>query len=308
MIVRPISGPEELGLFTRLEYVLDDELADDLAAGRRRPGWMWVALRGDRVLARAAWWSRGGDTPLYLDVFDIADDAPDPDRLDVAEQLLRTATAAVLPAGAEPPEYNRFLPPGWRQDTATRQAVEDRMAVLGRTGAQLFVERLRLEWRPGTAVPAGSGRLAFRPVRDTGEITAMMAAVLDGTLDAHSRADLATMTPREAAAAHFDGELAGYSSPREWWQVATLPGGDPVGFVLPARNDYNAIIAYVAVLPAHRGRGYIDDLLAEGTRVLAAQDVPRIRASTDLGNTPMARAFARAGYVDFERTVTMTWS
>jgi RimJ/RimL family protein N-acetyltransferase len=116
------------------------------------------------------------------------------------------------------------------------------------------------------------------------------------------------MTPREAAAAHFDGELAGYSSPREWWQVATLPGGDPVGFVLPARNDYNAIIAYVAVLPAHRGRGYIDDLLAEGTRVLAAQDVPRIRASTDLGNTPMARAFARAGYVDFERTVTMTWS
>lgn len=303
--VRPITGAEELGLFSRLDYVLNGELADDLAAGRRRPGWMWVALRGDRLLARAAWWSRAGsDTPVHLDVFDIADGAPDPDLLDVAERLLRTARAAVLPGGAEPAEYGRFLPPGWREDAATRQGVEDRMAVLGRTGARLLVERLRLEWRPGAPIPAGSGRLGFRPVRDAEELIALMAAVLD----AHSRADLATMTPREAAAAHYEGELAGYTSPREWWRVATLPDGDPVGFVLPARNDYNPIIAYIGVLPAHRGHGYVDDLLSEGTRILAAHDVPRIRASTDLGNTPMARAFARAGYTDFERTLTMTWS
>jgi hypothetical protein len=36
--------------------------------------------------------------------------------------------------------------------------------------------------------------------------------------------------------------------------------------------------------------------------------VPRIRASTDLGNVPMAGAFARAGYVDLEREVNMTWN
>lgn len=78
--------------------------------------------------------------------------------------------------------------------------------------------------------------------------------------------------------------------------------------MIPARNDYNPIIAYVAVLPAFRGRGYIDDILAEGTRVLARQDVPRIRASTDLGNAPMANAFQRAGYVNFEREINMTWS
>ncbi len=48
------------------------------------------------------------------------------------------------------------------------------------------------------------------------------------------------------------------------------------------------------MLPAHRGNGYADDLLAEGTRILAEQDVPRIRAATDLGNVPMANAFQRA--------------
>jgi len=57
---------------------------------------------------------------------------------------------------------------------------------------------------------------------------------------------------------------------------------------------------------AHRGHGYIADILAEGTRVLAAQDVPYIRASTDLGNVPMAAAFHRAGWVTTGHQIDMT--
>lgn len=60
--------------------------------------------------------------------------------------------------------------------------------------------------------------------------------------------------------------------------------------------------------PAHRGNGYIDEILAEGARILSAQDVPRIRAATDLGNTPMVNAFQCVGYVNFERTINMTWN
>ncbi|MEV0281958.1 GNAT family N-acetyltransferase [Streptomyces sp. NPDC050610] len=307
--MRPITGREELDLFRRLPYVLDAELADDLAGGRRRPEWMWVALRGDRLLARAAWWGRPGDAePALLDVLDIDDAAPAAERVDIGVRLLRTAMAAVLPAGARPPEYSRFIPADWRDTTAARRVVEDRMTVLERTGARLFVERLRLEWRPGTPVPGPSGRLAFRPLQDTAELLDLMARVLEGTLDAHSLDDLTRMSVPDAAADHYEQELARYTSPRDWWRVATLPDGEPVGFVIPARNDYNAIIAYLAVLPEHRGNGHIDDILAEGTRVLAEQGVPRVRAATDLGNTPMANAFRRAGYVNFERAVSMVWS
>jgi RimJ/RimL family protein N-acetyltransferase len=302
LIMRPITGPEELALFSRLPYVLNDELEDDLAAGRRRPEWMWVALRGDHLLARVAWWGRAGDdTPSVLDILDC-----DADQVDIGVRLLRTAMAEVIPAGTRPPAYSRSVPPDWREGVA-RRAVEDRMGAVEKTGAHLFVERLRFEWRPGTPIPEPSGRLAFRPVGDTEEILAMMTLVLDGTLDAHSRDDLTRMSAREAAVKHYEGELAHYRSPREWWRVATLPDGAPVGFVTPARNDYNPIIGYLAVLPAHRGNGYIDEILAEGTRVLSAQDVPRIRAATDLGNTPMANAFLRAGYINFERTIMMTW-
>ena len=77
--------------------------------------------------------------------------------------------------------------------------------------------------------------------------------------------------------------------------------------MIPAHNGYSPIIAYLGVLPAHRGHGYIGDILAEGTRVLAAQDVPFIRASTDLGNVPMAAAFHRAGWVATEHQIDMTW-
>ena len=302
LTLRPITGPDELDLFNSLPYVLNDEVGGDMAAGRRRPEWLWLAVRGDRVVARAGWWSRAGDRlPLLMDIFDIDGD------IDYGVRLLKTALAVVVPAGTTPPQYLRFLPADWREHQHTRQAVDDRMGVLQRAGAKLFVERLRLEWRPGTPVAELSGRLAFRPVRNPGELIELMTLVLDGTLDAHSRDDLTRMTRRRAARERYHDEFESYASPHEWWRIATLPDGEPVGFVIPAHNGYHPVIAYLGVVPAHRGHGYIHDVLAVGTSLLAAQNVPRIRAATDVGNTPMAAAFARAGYVTFERQIDMTW-
>jgi RimJ/RimL family protein N-acetyltransferase len=135
-----------------------------------------------------------------------------------------------------------------------------------------------------------------------------MELVLEDTLDAHSRRDLETMTPSDAATTQYEEEFLGYRTPREWWTIADDPSGDPVGFVIPARNSYHPIIAYIGVVPAHRGLGYVDEILAEGTRILAANDVPRIRASTDVRNVPMAKAFARLGYVNFESAINMVWA
>lgn len=297
LILRPITGPDELDLFNRFPYKLNEELAADLADGRRRPEWLWVALRGDQLVARAGWWCRSGDDqPFLMDILD-GDALP----------LVETALAALVEPGAVPPDYLQFVPGDWRDDPAVRRVVDDRMGILEHLGAQLFVERLRLEWRAGTPLPEPAGRLRFRPVRDPGELIELMTLVLDGTLDAHSRDDLTRMTARAAAEEQYRDELERYASPHEWWRVATLPDGEPVGFVIPAHNGYNPIIAYLGVVPAHRGRGYIDEVLAAGTRLLADEGVPRIRAATDVGNVPMARSFARAGYVTFERQLDLTW-
>ena len=309
LTMRPITGPEELEIFGGLSYLLDAELAGDLQAGRRQPEWMWVALRANRLLARAAWWSRETERePLLLDVFDIDDVADDRRHaIEVGALLLETALANILPAGTRPPGYIRFVPPNWRDDETVRRTVDDRIAALERVGARPLVERLRLEWRSGTPLPAPSRRLTFRPVSDRDELVVLMTLALENTLDAHSREALKRNRPEQVAAEQYDREFMAYSSPRDWWRIATLPDGQPVGFVIPAHNGYNPIIAYIAVLPDQRGMGYVHDILSEGTRVLAAENVPRIRASTDLDNVPMANAFERSGYIVFQRQIDMTW-
>lgn len=219
LILRPLTGRAELPLFNRLPYDLNGELAEDLDAGRRRPEHLWVALRGDRLLARLAWWSDGPAANL-LDVFDVADDV---DRVDVGVRLLRTAMARVLPEGSTPPDHIRYVPPDWRTDQVSGRVARDVSAALERTGARLFVERLRLEWRPGTPLPERDERLRFRPPHDTEELLGLMTRVLEGTLDAHSTEDLARMSPRDAATAHFEREMARYVSPRDWWRWPPCP-------------------------------------------------------------------------------------
>jgi RimJ/RimL family protein N-acetyltransferase len=308
LTLRPIGGRDELDLFCRFPYVSNGELANDLSEGRRRPEWMWLALRGTEPVARLAWWGRPEDeAPLILDILDLD---RDPARVETGASLLTAAMAEVVTAAGvtRPPQYLRFVPPDWRADPAVRADVEDRMAVLERCGARPFVERLRLEWRAEHAVvPQRDSRLGFRPVRDDEEILALMTEVLSGTLDAHSREELTRMSPRESAADLFAYEASRGPRLRDWWRVAMLPDGEPVGFVLPSRNAYHPIIAYIGVVPEHRGHGYIDGLLAEGTRILAGEGAAQIRAATDVGNVPMARAFERAGYVTFEHQIDMIW-
>jgi len=308
-VIRPLASPGELGLFRRFPHRFNDELAGDLDDGHRRLDWLWVALDGGRPLGRLAWWRRPGQAgPQLLDLFDLAGGGDREARLNLGERLYREASAHVLTDGGEIPQYIRFTTVHWRDDPVERLTVEDAMTILERTGARLLVERVNLEWRPGAPAAPPSGRLRFRPVAGPRDLVDLMTAVLDGTLDAHDRRSLTRMTAAQVATEHYEDELARYDSPRDWWRVATLPDGDPAGFVIPAHNGYNPIIAYIGVLPRHRGHGYIDDLLAEGTRVLlAAGDLPRIRATTDLGNVPMARAFHRAGWTATGHEINMTW-
>ncbi|HZM76708.1 MAG TPA: GNAT family N-acetyltransferase [Candidatus Limnocylindrales bacterium] len=305
LIVRPATGREEIARFNELPYVLNEEFGRDVDEGRRRPGWMWMALRSDRLVGRVAWWARDNKAtePMVMDVFDLAADEP----LETGVELFRTASKQVLPSRIRPLDFLTFVPPNWRDDPDARRTIQTRISALEQAGARVFVERLRLEWIAGTVIAPPSERLLFRPVNDDQELISLMARVLEGTLDAHSRRDLENGSAAEVARDQYHGDFLGDPKPRDWWRIATLPTGEEVGFVIPARNAYNAIIAYVGVVPEHRGRGYIDDILAKGTRIIAAHDVKRIRAATDVGNRPMAEAFARNGYRTEGGQINMSW-
>jgi RimJ/RimL family protein N-acetyltransferase len=306
--LRHLADADEVDFFNAIPYALNHEVAHDLEQRRRRPEWTWLAVRDGRLLGRLALWSPADAAePTQLDIFDVDESLTDDEQRAVGTALLRAARAEVLDGLTTAPEVARYLPADWREHATSRHGTEVRIALLEETGARVVVERLRLEWTPASGIPAADPRLSFRDFASDDEVLALTTRVLDGTLDAHSRDDLERATPREVAERQFEEEFARYTTPRAWWRVAADASGEPVGFVIPARNSYHHIIAYIGVLPEHRGKGWIDGILAEGTRVLAEAGAPHIRASTDVSNVPMAAAFARAGYDTFERVINLAW-
>jgi RimJ/RimL family protein N-acetyltransferase len=287
LVIRPLSAGEE-HVFDSLPdaglvgYAAFGDTYSAMAAnGQYRPEWSWVALRDGTVVARAAWWAGPEDKqPLALDWFDFTDP-------DAAVELLRTAPLRA--------EYSLMLPPGWRDTPAVRAAADARIAAASAAGLTPLVERYRYRWTPECGLPDRPGRLEFRPDPDDDAFLDVFRQIHHGSLDAHTRQTIAN-SGHEAAAREELDFLRWLPSPRDWWLLAYTPAGELVGLTVPARNFNHPIIGYVGVVPEQRGNGYAYDLLVEATHRLAAEGVDRIVAATDVTNTPMAAAFARANY------------
>jgi GNAT superfamily N-acetyltransferase len=290
LVLRPLTAGES-DLFTSLpdagpvgRALLGQDFATADAGGEYRPDWSWVALRDGRVVARAAWWGKGGDPqPRALDWLDFADG-----EADAAVALLR---AAPLHA-----EYDLMLPTGWRDDPAVAAAAQARAEVAERAGLRRLVERFRYTWTAGRdPLPPRTGRLEYRPEPDDAAFRAVMARIMTDSLDAHDRRIL-DEHGLEAALDEAIGFLDWMPSPSHWRRLAYTPGGEVAGLHVPAQNPAGPCIGFIAVVPEQRGHGYSYDLLVECTHDLVERGATRVAAATDQGNFPMAATFARAGY------------
>ncbi len=290
--VRPI-GPDEVELF--LSFT--DASVLGLKPPRRmyveglgrsyRPEWSWVALRDDRVVARVAFSGPpGADRPEVMGSMEIG---TGPDRVAVGTSLVRAAYAA---AGGRP-RWVQFVPVDWAGRADCRAAVEDRLAVARAAGLTFLAERVQVLREAAGELPGGSGRLEFRPPPDRAALLHVVSATYAGTRDAQIRWDVS----RDGAGGTARARAHGFGSSEQLWRLAYDAGGACVGVVVPDRGgQWPPDIAYVGVLPEHRGRGYVHDLLAEGTRLLVEDGAAEVTGAADAANTAMVTAFARAGY------------
>lgn len=46
-----------------------------------------------------------------------------------------------------------------------------------------------------------------------------------------------------------------------WWQLAYNFEETLIGLIMPTENDGGVTIGYIGVVPEHRGKGYVNDLL-----------------------------------------------
>jgi len=288
LVIRPLTAGEE-HLFLSLSAPASVGMAwagrdylEVAAAAQYRPEWTWVALRDGEVVGRAAWWGGPDDRrPAALDWFDFGSD------VEIGAALLRAAPFTA--------EYCLVLPPRWRDDPVVRAEAEVRISAAEQAGMEPLVERLNYLWTPDAGLPRRPGRLEFRPEPDDEVILDVIRRTHHSTLDAHARAEMARGGVDASARDELEF-LHWMPSPREWWRLAYTREGDLAGLGVPGRNHTRPIIGYLGVVPGQRGHGYGYDLLVEATHILADAGAAEIGADTDLGNVPMAAAFARAGY------------
>ncbi|MFC4112781.1 GNAT family N-acetyltransferase [Nonomuraea zeae] len=276
-------------------WIPADRYLAELAENMYRPEWTWIAEDGDRVVARALWWGpKDSAHPVALDCLDVDPDPALGDRAAIGAELIRAGLAGF----PQPVQYAIKTAGGWRDDPVRSAAVEWRRAAAHAAGLTHEVERLQFEWAPADGVPAATGALRFAEASDE-EFLAVFRRIAEGSLDAQTRANLLAKGVDATAREEMDFYL-GAPGRREWWRLAYTPEDEVAGMAIPSATPYNVNVGYLGVVPEFRGRGYVDEVLAEITRIHDANGEQRITATTDLGNAPMAAAFRRAGYRNTE--------
>ncbi|MFF7178257.1 GNAT family N-acetyltransferase [Streptomyces sp. NPDC008121] len=298
-LIRP-ARPDELPAL--LEYPGDAErnaatrayLAQLLDTGCTRPEWCLVAEDGTgRAVGSVVLWTLPGqEVPYAFVLFE----APG-DEQATGSALLDAAAAHARACGAEELEHVVDSPaqaPQWQRDPERRGELL--------RGAGFRVIRDGRRFRRGTAgeLPADDARLTFRSLAELGPgpFVSLLAELLAETADARLAADVERFGARRAAEQLFE-ETAELRHEPSWWEIGYDADGSPAVISLPAENPSVAVIGFVGVAPAHRGKGYAASAVARGTRILAAHGAEEIRGDCDAANTAMAKAFTRAGYENF---------
>lgn len=274
------------------------EIRKEFDAGRMCPEWTWMATDdAGHLIGRALWWGRDDRAPIALEVLDVA--GPIESRAGVGSALLRAGHDALGVRGWQVPlPHTVRLPVDWRSDQACVDAVAWRQLATAEAGLTQVNERLQFEWAPGAERPPASPRLEFRPAPDD-EFLRLFSEVAVGSLDVMTQRTLAVSSTENLARDELDFYIA-CPGERGWWRVAIDASGTMVGFVIPSATPHSRNVGYLGVLPACRGQGYVDDLLAHATTFHHAAGATRITATTDATNVPMAKAFTRHGYRNVE--------
>ncbi|MEU2077706.1 GNAT family N-acetyltransferase [Streptomyces sp. NPDC013489] len=313
--VRP-ARPDELPAL--VEHPGDPErnaatrayLAQLLDSGCTRPEWCLVAEDGDGRLTGSVvlWTVPGHEVPLSLVLFEAPEDAPE-----IAAALLDAAAVKARELGATELEHVVDSP---AQAPQFQRNPEHRGELLRASGYAVLRDGRRFGLRLPAAtgadgagpepsgaphgLPADDPRLTFRSLAELGPepFVAVLAELLADTADARLSADVRQHGARRAAELLFE-ETAELKHEPAWWELGYDADGSVAVISLPAENPSVPVIGFVGVAPAHRGKGYATSVVVRGTRVLAGAGATEIRGDCDAANVAMAKAFERAGYVNF---------
>jgi ribosomal protein S18 acetylase RimI-like enzyme len=268
-----------------------------------RPEWCFVAEQAGKAVARIALWSLPEhDTPLDFVLFNAPWDENHNAHDDVATQLLAYVEQFFVATGAKAMGHCQDTPPRepqWQTNEVARQQC------LERAGFHIARHTMRYRLQDASIALALSNRLNLIALTETDDraLLPLVAQVAAASHDQLDREGCARLGARDHAR-ELIADLREMRVDDGWWRIAHERNADgtsgaAIGFILPTASADMGTIGYAGVLPEHRGKGYVDVLIAHATQALQAAKFPRIVADTDLSNKPMAKAFERNGWICF---------
>lgn len=271
-------------------------LLDALHAGETSPDHWFAAFDGVDVVGRIVFWSLPGSDEVSLDVFALP--WANESHVAFALDFLRTSIESVRATGVRAVEYEHHEPD---PDAHTPGRLIETLATARFRRARKTV---RFELSPVVSETT-ERRVRFEGEVDgvsTGDfvgVVARCAAIGDdsGVSRKHGTKDV------ERAAGEFVSATRAMRGGTQLWRIGRV-GEEVVGVIFPTANDGGPVLSYVGVVPEHRGRRLVDELLAEAARLQAQGGAQRMRADSDEDNVKMHAAFARAGWRDFGRRTT----
>lgn len=279
------DGPLEAKLRVQLEGLLQDRSAD---------GSLIVAIRGTQLLG--VFEVAVTDTCSLEYLGDLPAREAFVSRLVWAQDDWRDVPGALVKA--KDLVLARFgVTLQWR--FSRKKALWEKLRwVAQEAGMTLFQEKRVYTW--DQRQPAREEPVLYRyaNINEVGEKSyrELVTASGEGTLDRNDRWYRA-----RAGATNWGHVLMSYYAPRHanTWMIAHDKQEQPVGLIAISSlgEPEMATIIYVGVLPSHRGRGVIDDLLRSGVRSARHNGFSRMLSDADVENLPMCAAFERNGHL-----------
>jgi len=290
--LRPIR-PEEAAWFASLGGGdVSEALTEAWEAGSSSPQWTLVAEIDGEPLARGALYAEpvgGGVDTLEGTAAFLWADYEDPRHPEAMTLLLDGLADRLRPSG--PTTLDRRL------NSEVHTDIDRLRPLLESAGFDLLQEKLGFTWVPSNPAPSTPARLRFRSLAEVGHTPYrdIMAATASGTLDRNDRYYQELCGPRPWA-----DEMLTLLQPGDErsWLIGYGPDDTPVGFVAVGAFDDAGTwtIVHIGVVPAARGHGHVDDLLAVADRVARERGFTSGLSDLDTENAPMIAAMERAGH------------
>ncbi len=256
-------------------------MLEELLGARDGEAVVWWGRRGRRCVAAAMVLQSAGRVGMLFF-------SPAEARGVEAEALpgvIAAASAAALDAGSALVQ-SLTLPEGAGETAALRRAGFERLAEL------LYLRRDLLAADIG---PEPDG-ITWRPLEDAGEAAFgdVIARTYEGSLDCPRLSGLRTIS--DVIAGH---KADGTFRPEGWWLAER--DGEPAGCILVNDGRGGAEIAYLGVVPAHRGRGIGAAMVRHAARQARGRGRRGLTVAVDARNTFARSVYAREGFREVQR-------